>query len=473
MIIGREKQQQELYDLLKSKESQFCAIYGRRRVGKTYLIRQTFDGQFAFAHTGLSNATKDEQLREFRESLRNYGMQRCRMPRTWFEAFHLLEQHLSALPQEKKIVFIDELPWLDTPRSRFVSALEHFWNNWANMRNDIILIVCGSATSWIISKIVRNYGGLHNRITRQIYLKPFSLKECEQFAQVRGLQMTRQSIVETYMVIGGIPFYWSLLRADLSWAQNIDNLFFSRTGALRNEFKALYASLFRSPQPYIDIVTALATKKVGMTFDEITKSTGSNLGGKLTEKLDELEQCDFIHSYTALGKKKKDTLYQLTDCYTLFHFKYVANHTSANGHFWSANIGKPSYNAWSGLAFERVCLLHSNQIVSALGISGISCGIYSWTYHPKDKDEKGAQVDLVIDRADQVINLCEMKFSNKPFVITKEYDEKLRHKASIFENATKTRKAVRIVIVTSFGTTKNAYANSYTNLLTMDDLFVL
>ena len=472
MLIGREKQQQELLDLLQSDESQFCAIYGRRRVGKTFLVKQTFKGQFAFVHTGLNDATKEEQLGEFRESLRSAGMRRCRLPKTWFEAFHLLEQHLSTLPQEKKIVFIDELPWLDTPKSRFVSALDHFWNGWANMRNDIILIVCGSATSWIVSNIVRNYGGLHNRLTRQIYLRPFSLKECELYAREQSLQMTRRNIIETFMVIGGIPYYWSLLKPSLSWAQNIDQLFFSKNGALRNEFKALYASLFRSPQPYIDIVTALGTKKAGMTFDEITAAIPVNLGGKLSEKLEELEQCDFIHSYTALGKKKKDTMYQLIDNYTLFYFKFIANQVPDNEQFWSVSIGKPQYNAWSGLAFERVCLQHTKQILIALGISGISCGIYSWTYRPKNEYEEGVQVDLLIDRSDHVINLCEIKFPNKPFLLTKEYDEELRRKASVFEYATKTRKAVRILIVTSYGLVKNAYANDIPNQLTMDDLFV-
>ncbi len=458
--------------MLRSKESQFCAIYGRRRVGKTFLVKQTFEGQFAFVHTGLNDATKEEQLWEFRESLRSAGMKHCRLPKTWFEAFHLLEQHLSTLPQKKKIVFIDELPWLDTPKSRFVSALEHFWNGWANMRNDIVLIVCGSATSWIISKIVRNYGGLHNRLTRQIYLQPFSLKECEQYAQKQSLQMSRQNIVETYMVLGGVPYYWSLLKPNLSSAQNIDQLFFAKHGPLCDEFKALYASLFRSPQPYIDIVTALGTKKVGMTFDEITAAIPTNLGGKLSEKLEELEQCDFIRSYTALGKKKKNTRYQLIDNFTLFHFKFIANQAVDNDQFWTSSIGKPKYNTWCGLAFERVCLLHTRQILVALGISGISSGIFSWTYRPKDKSEEGAQVDLLIDRSDNVINLCEIKFSKGPFVLTKQYDAKLRRKLGIFLDSTKTRKAVWPTMITSYGMVRNAYSNGIIHQLTMEDLFV-
>ena len=471
MFIGREKQQQDLLNLLQSDESQFCAIYGRRRIGKTYLVKQTFNGQFAFVHSGLNKASKEEQLWEFRESLRNAGMKRCRLPKTWFEAFHLLEQHLSTLPQAKKIVFIDELPWLDTPKSRFVTALEHFWNGWANMRDDIILIVCGSATSWIISNIVRNHGGLHNRLTQQIYLKPFSLAECEQFVQMRKLPMTRMDILETYMVFGGVPFYWSLLRADYSWAQNIDNLFFSENSALHDEFSALYASLFKSPQVYIDIVTTLATKKIGMTFDELDEALTANLGGKLSTKLEELEQCNFIRSYTALGKKKKDTRYQLIDNYTLFYFQFITNPKIGNRTNWLTIIGTPVYRSWSGLAFERICLLHEKQLLAALGISGISCGIYSWTYRPKDVHEQGAQIDLLIDRSDNVINLCEIKFSDEPYRVTKEYDASLRNKIGTFKYATNTRKAVRLVMITSYGLVENAYSNSIPNKLTMDDLF--
>ena len=471
MLIGREKQQQELLGLLERDESQFCAVYGRRRVGKTYLVKQTFGGKFAFTHTGLSKASKEEQLWEFRESLRRAGMKTRKMPKTWYEAFHMLEDHLASLQQEKKIVFIDELPWMDTPKSRFVSALEHFWNGWANMRNDIVLIVCGSATSWIIGNIVRNYGGLHNRLTRQIYLRPFTLKQCETYAQKRSLEMTHKDILETYMVLGGVPYYWSLLKPELSWAQNIDNLFFAEGAELRNEFDALYASLFRSPQPYIEIVTALGTKKVGMTYDELDKALSINLGGKLKEKLDELEQCNFIRSYAALGKKKKDTRYQLIDNFTLFYFKFIAELKTGNRTSWLTIIGSPTYRSWSGLAFERVCMLHEQQLLVALGISGMSCGIYSWTYHPQNEQEKGAQIDLLIDRSDNVINLCEIKFSDEPFMLTKAYEEQLRHKRSVFINVTESHKAVRTVMITSYGLARNAYANSIPNQLTMDDLF--
>ncbi len=281
MLIGRVKEQKLLLNALKADESQFIAVYGRRRVGKTYLIRETFQYKFAFQHAGLQKGDKKEQLKEFRRSLKIAGMKNIPDFEDWSDAFFVLGQFLETLPEGKKIVFIDELPWLDTPKSNMVSALDHFWNAWATARKDIVLIVCGSATSWIISKIVKNYGGLHNRLNRQIYLEPFSLHECELFANANNLKMSRKNILETYMVLGGIPYYWKFLQKENSPAQNIDSLFFNKNGELRNEYNALYVSLFKNPQPYIEIVEALGKKKAGMTrqeiISEIKKTRAENL----------------------------------------------------------------------------------------------------------------------------------------------------------------------------------------------------
>ena len=287
MIIGRQNQQQLLLSLLEKEDSQFVAIYGRRRVGKTYLVRETFSSHIVFQHTGLQKVDKKGQLKEFQRSLLNAGMPKVPKFSDWFDAFFALGQFLQSRPEGKKVVFIDELPWMDTPKSNLVAALDHFWNGWASARKDIVLVICGSATSWIISKIVKNYGGLHNRLTRQIYLQPFTLKECEQFATANNFGMSRRNILETYMVLGGIPYYWQFMQKEYSPAQNIDHLFFEKMSPLRGEFNALYASLFRNPQPYIDIITALGTKKAGMTRSEIIETTGLNIGGKLTSMLEE------------------------------------------------------------------------------------------------------------------------------------------------------------------------------------------
>lgn len=471
MLVGRQFEQNLLNEITRSDKSEFVAIYGRRRVGKTYLVRETFNYNFAFQHTGVQNGDKARQLIEFERSLKTAGMDKCPKLKDWFMAFDLLGELLQGVESEKKIVFIDEMPWLDTPKSDFLSALEHFWNGWATMRRDIVLIVCGSATSWIVSKLVNNYGGLHNRLTRQIYLKPFTLHECELYANARELKMTRMQILQTYMVLGGVPYYWSFLRKGYSWAQNIDSLFFVDNADLRNEFDALYSSLFRNPDPYIKIVTALSKKKAGMTRGEIANALGQDHGGTLTKILKDLELCGFIRSYTSIGKAKKDTLYQLFDNFTLFYFRFIDGNSIKDQQFWSRSIGGNAFNVWSGLAFERICFQHVEQIKMALGISGVMSSVYSWVYRPTSKEESGVQIDMLIDRNDGVINLCEIKFSQGKYEIKKKYAEELRQKLAVFQSKTETRKSVFTVMITTEGLTNNEYAGDIQNEVVVNDLF--
>lgn len=470
MIIGRKEEQQILHSAVQSENSEFVAVYGRRRVGKTYLIRETFGYKFTFQHTGLAKGNTKEQLFSFAISLRDAGYDDCPIPKSWLEAFSLLSAYLKNSTDEKKIVFLDELPWMDTARSNFISAFEHFWNGWASARKDIVLIICGSATSWIINKVINDHGGLHNRVTKQIALQPFTLKECEMFAQSKGLEMSRYQLAECYMVFGGIPYYWSLLERGLSLAQNIDKIIFAKNGKLSNEFNQLYASLFKSPEQYIDIVTALGKKKAGMTREEIIVATDKYSNGALSKVLDELEYCGFIRKYNGFGKKSKQAIYQLIDNYTLFYFKFIRQNENNDEHFWSASIDSAMHRAWSGLAFERLCMAHMQQIKAALGIAGVLSNVYSWR---KEADETsvGAQIDLLIDRKDQVINLCEMKYSLSEYVIDAEYEQKLRNKKSIFIDTTNTRKAVHLTMVTTFGIKANAHSGIVQNEITLDDLF--
>ncbi len=471
MLVGRQFEQNLLNEITQSDKSEFVAIYGRRRVGKTYLVRETFNYNFAFQHTGVQNGDKARQLIEFERSLKTAGMDKCPKLKDWFMAFDLLGEFLQGVKSEKKIVFIDEMPWLDTPKSDFLSALEHFWNGWATMRRDIVLIVCGSATSWIVSKLVNNYGGLHNRLTRQIYLKPFTLHECELYANARELKMTRMQILQTYMVLGGVPYYWSFLRKGYSWAQNIDSLFFTDNADLKNEFDALYSSLFRNPDPYIKIVTALSKKKAGMTRGEIANALGQDHGGTLTKILKDLELCGFIRSYTSIGKAKKDTLYQLFDNFTLFYFRFIEGNSIKDQQFWSRSIGGNAFNVWSGLAFERICFQHVEQIKMALGISGVMSSVYSWVYRPTSKEESGVQIDMLIDRNDGVINLCEIKFSQGKYEIKKKYADDLREKLAVFQSKTETKKSVFTVMITTEGLTNNEYAGDIQNEVVVNDLF--
>lgn len=473
MLIGRKKEKEQLLSALHSEQSEFIAVYGRRRVGKTYLIREAYDYHFAFQHAGLANSNMQKQLKNFKASLQKIGMKKIPSITCWLDAFFALEQWLETCQEGRKIIFLDELPWMDTPRSDFVSALEHFWNGWATTRKDIVLIVCGSATSWIIEKIINNHGGLHNRLTKRILLQPFTLKECEEFAQSHGLGMSRMQMMEAYMIMGGIPYYWNFLQKGQSLTQNIDRLFFNKEGELKDEFDMLYASLFKSPENYIKVITALGEKKAGMTREEIISQTSMSDSGTLTKILKELEWCGFIRKYNVLGKKVKSAIYQLIDNYTLFYFRFIRRNENNDENFWSSSINSSLYHNWCGLSFERICLLHIPQIKQKLGIQGILSNTYSWS--AKSNEElglPGVQIDMLIDRSDQVVNLCEMKYATSSYSLTKEEEMKLRNRLEVFRTTTQTTKAIHLTMITTYGLTPNIHSGIIQNEVTMDDLFL-
>ncbi len=469
-MIGRKEEKARLLKYAESDESEFVAVYGRRRVGKTYLIRQTFRDRFSFQHTGVALGSTKEQLRAFGDSLREWGSDFGDSPKDWFEAFNLLKSVIMKSAMKRKVVFLDELSYLDTKGSRFIPALEHFWNGWASARDDVLLIVCGSATSWIINKVIKDKGGLHNRVTGRISLCPFTLRECEDYVASRGIVMTRYQIAEMYMVLGGIPFYWKHLEPDLSADQNVDDLFFARANKLEGEFDELYASLFRKPEPYLNIVTALGRRKSGLSRDELVAQTGMSSCGNLTRHLRELEECGFIRKSLAFGKKAKGALYQLIDNFTLFHLAFAGENKSRDRCFWSGSSDSQFRVVWEGLAFERLCLQHVREIKSALGISGVVSNDCSWRI-ARTSEHEGAQVDLLIDRNDSVINLCEMKFASAEYEIKDDEERRARARKELFKSATGTRKAVHLTYVTTYGLKRNKHSGIVQSEVTLDDLF--
>ena len=454
-IIGREKERELLNQYIDSNESEFIAIYGRRRVGKTFLIRKMFGERLAFYMTGMDNVTMQDQLLNFTLELRKFSGKDIPVPENWLYAFNSLATYLESLPNGNKIIFMDELPWMDTPKSKFISALEHFWNSWASNRSDIKLIVCGSATSWMIDKLINNRGGLHNRLTHRMAIEPFNLQECEQYFEAKGFGYSQKEIAECYMIMGGIPFYLKQMQKGLSVAQNIDRLFFEIGCALDGEFDNLYRALFKFSENYIRIVEALASKGKGLTRQEIIQQTKLPNNGGLTTMLKELESCGFIRQYEPFAKQKKDILYQLTDFYSLFYFRFIQKNRYRDEHFWTNSLGSGIHRSWSGYAFEMLCLMHIAEIKKALGISGVQSLTSSWR---SNSSEEGAQIDLVIDRKDQTVNLCEMKYADRTFVIDKQYDENLRNKLASFREETKTRKSLHLTFVTTYGVKPNAYS---------------
>ncbi|MDR1653176.1 MAG: ATP-binding protein [Prevotellaceae bacterium] len=468
-IIGRVQEQRRLVDLYNSSKPEFAAVYGRRRVGKTFLIRETFKEKFFFDMAGLANSNIKEQLTNFTISLNKVGLGEFSVAKSWIYAFEDLITVISKSKEKRKIIFIDEIPWLDTHCSRFLAALEHFWNGWACARKDVFLIVCGSATSWIINKLINNHGGLHNRITASIFLEPFTLKECEKYLKSQKIKFSQYQIAECYMILGGIPFYLSKIKKELSLSQNIDFLFFDKFAELKSEFKNLYKSLFRDSEEYMKIVEALSKKSKGLTRQEISKATKISTGGGFTTMLENLENSGFIRSYSSFGKRKRDILYQLIDSFTLFYFKYLSNNEYNDTHFWTNSENTPQQNAWAGFAFEILVLQHIREVKEALGIAGIQASVASWRNSKGTKP--AAQIDLIIDRKDGLTDLCEIKFSKSKFTINKEYDEKLRNKVASLISETKTQKAVHLLMLTTYGVTKNKYYGTIQKEITLADLF--
>lgn len=469
MIIGRNKEQQELRDAYHSDESKFVAVYGRRRVGKTYLVRQTFKESLTFSHSGQAKGSLAEQLFGWKSSLKDAGYSEAATPSSWLEAFDMLKDLIRKSQEKKKVVFIDEMPWLDTPRSNFVNALEFFWNGWASGRDDVLLIVCGSATSWIVNKLFRNHGGLHNRVTNRIYLQPFTLHECEMYMQQRGISLTRYDIIECYMILGGIPFYWSFIEKGKSLSQNIDSLVFAEDGKLRYEFSELYNSLFRNPENYIKVVLALGQCHSGLTREEIIKKCGMPSSGTLTTVIEDLENCGFIRKVATYGRKSQLS-YMLIDNFTLFYLKFIKKNSENDEFFWSHSYQSPIRRAWIGIAFERVCFQHLRQIKDALGIGGVVSTVYSLNIAPTE-EQRGAQIDMIIDRADNMVNICEMKYSNGEYVITKDDAMSMANKVSRLMEVTRMRKSVVVTMVSVYGIAHTGYWNTVQNEVTAESLF--
>ena len=471
-MIGRIQERKELEASLSATEAQLIAVCGRRRVGKTYLVRESFHGKFFFEHAGIMHGTMSEQLAEFADSLRRAGLKDVPALSGWREAFNELERLInSGRGKGKKVIFIDEMPWMDTPKSGFLKAFEVFWNGWCSGRKDVVFVVCGSATSWIVKKVFHNKGGLYNRTTGRIFLEPFTLSECRELMESRGIELGDDDLAEAYMVFGGVPYYWTLLTKGRSLAQNIDQLCFAAKGKLRHEFDELYASLFENGGAHLRIVRELAGCKSGMTQKDLLAAAGVSSGGNGKRYLEELEQSGFVRKFTSYGKRKRDSQYQLIDCFTLFHLKFIDGESNPDEHYWHHSVNSPKVNAWRGLAFERVCFWHIRQIKNALGVSGVLTQVYCWRHVADDVYPVGAQIDMLIERADHVVNICEMKFSAQPFSIDKNYLERLKTKIGAFKQMTKTRSAIHLTFVTASGLLQNKYSGIVQSEVTLDDLF--
>ena len=475
-MIGRKKEIAELKDLYDGNQAELVAVYGRRRIGKTYLIEQTFKNNFAFKHAGLSPLEHEKigmleaQLKHFYNSLKKYGLEGEKCPDNWLDAFYLLQQLLEMKDNgERQVVFIDELPWLDTARSGFVTAFEGFWNNWGAHRDNLLMIVCGSANSWMLNKLINGHGGLYDRVTYEIKLSPFTLAECEAFFNDRKIKISRYDIAQSYMIVGGVPFYLRYFRKGLSLSQNIDELFFNEGAKLRFEYDRLFSSVFSNPELVKSIVELLQTKNAGFTRKEITNKLNITDGGAITNSLNALIASDFIIKYVPFGISKKKEHYKLIDPFCIFYLRFVRDSNRMNEGFWSQNVKSQSLVSWRGIAFENLCFIHIRQIKSALGISGVVSRQSAWSKRRDDKE--GLQIDMLIQRNDNVVNMCEMKFYGDDFTVNEDYYRTiLRRQELLAEEIPKTM-AIQSTLITTFGLKYNEYSGAFSNVITLNDLF--
>ena len=475
-MIGREKEIKELEKLYSSKQAELVAIYGRRRVGKTYLVDEVFQGKITFRHAGLSPLDEEPkgllrvQLDHFYNSLRLHGIESEKSPDSWLDAFFMLEKLLQGIDDgSRQVVFLDELPWLDTPRSGFVRAFEGFWNTWACHRKNLMVIICGSANSWMMNELINNHGGLYGRVTHEIKLSPFNLFECEEFYKSKGIPFSRYDIVQSYMMLGGIPYYMGYMNEDLSLAQNIDQIFFAKGAKLKLEYDRLFESVFKRPEAIKAIVELLYTRNMGYTRKTIAERLNASDGGHLTKDLNALIASDFVVRYVPFGLSKKEDHYKLIDPFCLFYLHFVKNQTTNNKHFWQQNSSMPQVVAWRGYAFENVCFHHIDQIKEALGISGVITSESAWT--KKAVDEEGMQIDLLISRKDNAVNMCEIKFYSDDFVVSKDYYRTILRRIEMLSEKLSSKMSVYSTLITTYGLKKNEYSGAFVKTITFDDLF--
>lgn len=478
-IIGRKQEIKELNTLYNSGKAELVAIYGRRRVGKTFLIDEALKGNITFRHAGLSpvdtnvqnNKNTANQLKHFYNSLILHGMKRSKTPQSWLDAFLLLEQHLQNIDNgNRQVIFLDELPWMDTPRSGFLTAFEGFWNTWACHRDNIMVVVCGSASSWILDNMINNHGGLYGRTTHEIKLNPFTLSECEQFLNNRNVQMSRYDIVRCYMALGGIPYYLNYLEPGKSLVQCMDKLFYSVGAKLANEYDKLFQSIFSEPDTMRKIVDTLGKRHKGFSRPELLASLRITDSGSFSKRLKALEACDFIQKYIPFGESKREVYYRLVDPFCIFCQKYVNDHKTTDHEFWSHNENSQSVVSWQGIAFENVCMTHISAIKRALGISGVASEQSAWTIAGSE-DNEGAQIDLLIVRNDNVVNMCEIKFYSDEFAVDKSYHTKLLHRINMLLSKVNRKASIHSTLITTFGLKYNEYSGGFVKIVTLEDLF--
>jgi uncharacterized protein len=470
MIAGRLKEIEQLNEALSSQQAEMIVLYGRRRIGKTFLIEQLYGKQadYFFHTTGIKDGPMKEQLAEFSRQIGDafYNGASISPQKTWLDTFRELSTAIdNSHPDKKVILFLDELPWLCTKRSRLLQAIDYYWNRYWKNNPRIKLVLCGSSASWIIRKVINDKGGLHNRLTYQLLLQPFTLAETKEFLKQKNINLSNQQIVQIYMAIGGVPYYLTQVKKGKSATQVIDQLCFQKNALLYDEFNKLFSSLFEDADYYKELIRVIAKKRSGLSLTEIEQNCpGLSSGGTLTTKLKDLEDAAFIKSFMPLGHKRQGKYFKVIDEYCYFYLQWIEpikNELSldySENQQWMNIAGTAKYYSWQGYAFELVCYKHLNLIRKSLDIhQGVT--ISSWRYLPKKLEvKKGAQIDLLFDRKDGVVTLCEIKYTEKPFAIDKTYSENIKQKIMTYREQTRTKKHINVAFISANGLKDNNYS---------------
>lgn len=458
-MIGRDIQIGQLNEALSSSKSSFIAITGRRRVGKTYLVDEVYKKNICLRVTGIQGEDLKAQIVNFTEKISEYSNKSFfTIPKNWQEIFLHLKNYLKTLSKNKKqVIFLDELPWINTSKSGFIQLLAHLWNDFLSKESHFILVVCGSSTSWITQKIVNDKGGFHNRLTHHIKLNPFTLSETKQFLLTKNIKQTDSSIAELYMIMGGIPFYLENIKQGESATVSIERMCFLEGGILKNEYDNLYKAIFESPINHEAIVEALANSKQGLTREEIFNKTKINSVGSYQRAVNELVVSGFVVEEYPFGKKKRGTIYRLVDEFSVFYHKFIKVNQKPQIGIWQMLSNSQSYKIWSGYAFESLCMKHVSEIKKAMGVQNVYAETSSYR-HGGDETEDGFQIDLIIDRKDMVINLCECKFYESTFEITKKYANQLKWRKSAFRVATNTKKNIFTTLISNHPIKENEHS---------------
>lgn len=482
MLIGREKEIKKLNELYHSEDAELIALYGRHRVGKTYLIDEVFRDRLNFRHAGLSPIDSEkenvkahlmkDQLTHFFRSLTMQGYKGKKTPESWLEAFYMLEDLLveKYKDNERIVVFLDEMQWLDTPKAKFMTGFEAFWNGWACHRKNLMVIVCGSSSSWILTNIINNHGGLYGRVTFEIKLKPFTLRECEQFLTSKEICMSRYDVIQAYMMVGGIPYYLRYFNKRLSLAQNINEIFFADEAPLKDEFNRMFASLFKNAEPIKQIIKAIASKNKGITRKELSEITGVTDSGEVSRQLNALIAGDFIIKYKSFGDNKRDEIYKLVDPFSYFYLTFLDKSSDNRNIDWINIEDSSRVLSWKGYAFENVCWNHIHQIKMALQIGGVSTTEALWSKRG-DENTRGTQIDLIIVRKDNVVHMCEIKFYNEEFEVDKDYHLILERRKKILREQIPKRATIHNTLITTYGLRKTNYFGDFVHVVTIDQLF--